>query len=253
MLKTSVKTRSAFTLIELLVVIAIIAILAAILFPVFGRARENARRSSCLSNMKQLGLGMMQYIQDYDETFPHAFWNVDNSVNGYQDQANERGWSYNIQPYIKSVQVFQCPSDLVAPPNYSLLSDTAGQHYLAYTDYCYNRAMGNPAGVNAPTVKLARLTMASNTVMFTEMTGGPSGTSAGGGPGGGFTTTPGLAIGRVDSAIGYGAMQRHLDGSNIAFGDGHVKWYKGSSHNTYANVYNNATPVTASTVSFSLD
>ncbi|RYG53119.1 DUF1559 domain-containing protein, partial [bacterium] len=63
----SVTTRKAFTLIELLVVIAIIAILAAILFPVFGRARENARRSSCQSNLKQIGLGIMQYTQDYDE------------------------------------------------------------------------------------------------------------------------------------------------------------------------------------------
>lgn len=66
--------RKAFTLIELLVVIAIIAILAAILFPVFARARENARRSSCLSNLKQIGLGAMMYIQDYDERYPQAYW-----------------------------------------------------------------------------------------------------------------------------------------------------------------------------------
>ena len=71
--KPRTRTGQAFTLIELLVVIAIIAILAAILFPVFARARENARRASCQSNMKQIGLGLMQYVQDYDETYPGAF------------------------------------------------------------------------------------------------------------------------------------------------------------------------------------
>jgi prepilin-type N-terminal cleavage/methylation domain-containing protein len=66
--------RKAFTLIELLVVIAIIAILASILFPVFARARENARRTSCLSNLKQIGMGFMQYTQDYDEKYPMSYW-----------------------------------------------------------------------------------------------------------------------------------------------------------------------------------
>src|SRR5690606_38678724 len=96
--------RVGFTLIELLVVIAIIAILAAILFPVFARARENARRTSCLSNMKQLGLGIMQYVQDYDETYPMAL-NYYSSASG-----DERTWVSEIQPYIKSTQGFFCPS-----------------------------------------------------------------------------------------------------------------------------------------------
>ena len=94
------KTRSAFTLIELLVVIAIIAILAAILFPVFARARENARRSSCQSNLKQIGLGVIQYAQDYDEKYPFG-------LNGDFQQ----GWATQTQPYLKSLQVFRCPSD----------------------------------------------------------------------------------------------------------------------------------------------
>ena len=89
--------RFAFTLIELLVVIAIIAILAAILFPVFGRARENARRSSCQSNMKQIGLGIVQYSQDYDEKYPNLH--------------TEYRWPFLVQPYIKSTQVFACPSN----------------------------------------------------------------------------------------------------------------------------------------------
>lgn len=91
--------RRAFTLIELLVVIAIIAILAAILFPVFARAREKARMMACLSNVKQLALGVMQYAQDYDERIPVA---------GYAVQ-NRGSWMYQIYPYVKSTQVYNCP------------------------------------------------------------------------------------------------------------------------------------------------
>src|SRR6056297_580676 len=88
-----------FTLIELLVVIAIIAILAAILFPVFARAREKARQASCLSNAKQLGLGFMMYVQDYDERLPAVYvWLPE----GY--------WAQLIYPYVENHQVYQCPS-----------------------------------------------------------------------------------------------------------------------------------------------
>jgi prepilin-type N-terminal cleavage/methylation domain-containing protein/prepilin-type processing-associated H-X9-DG protein len=102
------KTR-AFTLIELLVVIAIIAILAAILFPVFAQAREKARQTSCLSNCKQIGTAAMMYTQDYDETLPLINMNVPqtNSVNCY---ANFK-WHDLLYPYIKNAQVFTCPSD----------------------------------------------------------------------------------------------------------------------------------------------
>src|SRR6476646_9508495 len=98
------KALRGFTLIELLVVIAIIAILAAILFPVFGRARENARRSSCQSNLKQIGLGVIQYTQDYDERMPTNSLGIGPSIQIVI-------WPQMVQPYLKSTQIFQCPSD----------------------------------------------------------------------------------------------------------------------------------------------
>jgi prepilin-type N-terminal cleavage/methylation domain-containing protein/prepilin-type processing-associated H-X9-DG protein len=91
--------KGGFTLIELLVVIAIIALLAAILFPVFARARENARRSSCQNNLKQIGLGIAQYVQDFDENFPQG----NNSVGV--------SWRQAVYPYTKSTQMFRCPSN----------------------------------------------------------------------------------------------------------------------------------------------
>ena len=98
--------KAAFTLIELLVVIAIIAILAAILFPVFARARDKGRQAACMSNTKQIMLGAMQYNQDYDEYFVRPW------------TAGAVAWFQLLQPYVKNSQVFQCPSDpsRKAPP-----------------------------------------------------------------------------------------------------------------------------------------
>jgi prepilin-type N-terminal cleavage/methylation domain-containing protein/prepilin-type processing-associated H-X9-DG protein len=96
--------RSAFTLIELLVVIAIIAILAAILFPVFAQAREKARQATCLSNLKQLGTAQMMYTQDYDETYPQAYQSL-------ADGSGDWPWYLGLQPYIKNTAIFRCPSD----------------------------------------------------------------------------------------------------------------------------------------------
>jgi prepilin-type N-terminal cleavage/methylation domain-containing protein/prepilin-type processing-associated H-X9-DG protein len=109
MLKSSrIKPASAFTLIELLVVIAIIAILAAILFPVFAQARERARAISCVSNLKQIGTGIMMYVQDYDETYPVP--------NAKIAPINGGGTSFmpldsQLDPYIKNDQIWHCPSD----------------------------------------------------------------------------------------------------------------------------------------------
>jgi prepilin-type N-terminal cleavage/methylation domain-containing protein/prepilin-type processing-associated H-X9-DG protein len=104
------KKRSGFTLIELLVVIAIIAILAAILFPVFAQAREKARSITCESNEKQLGLAIIQYGQDFDETYPIAQINWDGSWNG---NAN---WAGEILPYVNTIDVYHCPDDTLETP-----------------------------------------------------------------------------------------------------------------------------------------
>src|ERR1700753_1197036 len=94
--------RQGFTLIELLVVIAIIAILAAILFPVFAKAREKARQTACLSNEKQLGTAVMMYCQDFDEHLP-SVWDANDHLT----------WADEIYPYVKSLGAFVCPSNTV--------------------------------------------------------------------------------------------------------------------------------------------
>jgi len=113
-MRTLSKSRG-FTLIELLVVIAIIAILAAILFPVFAQAREAARKASCISNTKQLGLGTMMYVQDYDEMYPCNSWDgapmgtIDNDIR--RDGNRFTLWMWRVMPYLKNKQILVCPSD----------------------------------------------------------------------------------------------------------------------------------------------
>lgn len=132
--------RRGFTLIELLVVIAIIALLTAILFPVFARARENARRSACQSNLKQLGLGIHQYTQDYDEKFPPgagtaaAIGGVDqlgagtNPTGGYMYPGAPPNYLREIHPYVKNTQIHVCPSSI---------NDPAGGTPTIYGDSSY--------------------------------------------------------------------------------------------------------------------
>jgi prepilin-type N-terminal cleavage/methylation domain-containing protein/prepilin-type processing-associated H-X9-DG protein len=125
-------SRSAFTLIELLVVIAIIAILAAILFPVFAQARDKARQASCLSNMKQMGTGLMMYTQDYDETLCAVTWRDSCRASGTPGETGSDdlyngmpGWPLALQPYVKNYGVLKCPSD-----------DTAGG-FAKTNAYCF--------------------------------------------------------------------------------------------------------------------
>lgn len=115
------RCRKGFTLIELLVVIAIIAILAAILFPVFAQAREKARQASCLSNQKQLGLAIIQYVQDYDETYPIGAQADSSNPDAIFTWVIGQTWMRNVEPYVKSTAVYRCPSDPGADLSVALL------------------------------------------------------------------------------------------------------------------------------------
>ena len=225
------RRKAAFTLIELLVVIAIIAILAAILFPVFARARENARRASCQSNLKQVGLGILQYIQDYDESFPILRGgNTGNDVNGV---------FAIIQPYVKSTQLLQCPSETNGPNN-SGPGGTLNPNAAGYSDYSYNLTLGYaqggpPGGMRG--LALAALTQSALTVMAADYVSGTSGSySVGIAPVATVNGPAGLAT------TADGAAQRHLETQNFLFADGHVKAYKGQAPNRSATVYNACTP-----------
>ena len=231
-LTPSHKAKSAFTLIELLVVIAIIAILAAILFPVFARARENARRSSCTSNLKQIGLGILQYAQDYDEKFP-ALRNNSGAAGAPNGDGNG-GIFVAIQPYLKSTQIMQCPSEPTAQD-----SNPASN---GYTDYTYNVALGYDFNIypGSRGLSIAALTQSSLTVEVCDYSSGAADSWPG------DATNNGLANFPINVAT------RHLDTQNFLFCDGHVKSLKGvnavpdATHSQSQKVYGSGTPVTTS-------
>jgi len=140
--------RYGFTLIELLVVVAIISLLAAILFPVFARARENARRASCTSNLKQIGLGLMQYIQDYDGKWPNRDFGYEAYFNS---DAQHYRWMDAIYPYVKSEQIFDCPSQSF--PYSRAGSGATMRAYKFETRYSYGSYCANVAYNNLPVGK----------------------------------------------------------------------------------------------------
>jgi prepilin-type N-terminal cleavage/methylation domain-containing protein/prepilin-type processing-associated H-X9-DG protein len=256
------KKQTGFTLIELLVVIAIIAILAAILFPVFAQAREKARAIACLSNTKQLSLAAIQYEQDYDET----------TASGVHVCGLGSGWAGQLYPYVKSTAVFTCPDD-------SSVNSGVG-HRSSYlynrNDAIYNGACNDGTGESAsPGQSLAAFTSPAKTVLLCEITnsqgydisqlytndtGGASGpangdeTYSGGSPAGcglggpndvvGYSTgAPTEPAGDLQYATGYlrnseaaagntaaqtyftGPTGRHTGGANYVMCDGHAKFF----------------------------
>ena len=230
---TSVSPRvfRAFTLIELLVVIAIIAILAAILFPVFARARENARRASCQSNLKQIGLGVLQYAQDYDEKYPTG-----------SDTA-ALTWQQKTQPYLKSTQIFVCPSNT----NSEQIASAATQGYPdVRTSYAannnplddFNGLAPNGLGIisgdpNKP-VPLAFIQDSARVIAVVE------------------TTARNASLGVKDPANYAVAIDNpnrrgflfagHLGTGNYLFADGHVKAMKPLSTTNESNACGTPSP-----------
>jgi prepilin-type N-terminal cleavage/methylation domain-containing protein/prepilin-type processing-associated H-X9-DG protein len=198
-------SRKGFTLIELLVVIAIIAILAAILFPVFARAREKARQTSCLSNVKQIMLGVLMYAQDYDETLPVAsHWEAQDN---HAPSSGYTYWFESLEPYVKNTQIFVCPSQpggnpLAADPGYG----------WNYQEFGYRSSAGNLG--NHYSTTLGEIDKPAETIVM----GDCEDSSARGNPGIYFlyrrhsTYTP----------------ERHNGGGNMGLADGHAKWYQAS-------------------------
>jgi prepilin-type N-terminal cleavage/methylation domain-containing protein/prepilin-type processing-associated H-X9-DG protein len=210
--------KQGFTLIELLVVIAIIAILAAILFPIFAQAREKARATTCLSNLKQIGTGLTLYLQDYDEAYPLNRFDV----HGTSCQPLGYTWKDAIQPYVKNYDVWVCPSSKDARVNPCGFGSTAIK-----TSYGVNGALFNINGRRkadgsnewwASAKNGARLMSEiqrpADSLWLIEIE--PVDKAWGGAPDHGDWMIPGGGAG----------PNRHSCGNNWVFCDGHAKWTK---------------------------
>jgi len=218
-----------FTLIELLVVIAIIAILAAILFPVFARARENARKATCQSNLKQISMGLLQYAQDYDECLPFL----------YQAVSNPRtGLAQITQPYIKNWEVHNCPSS----DQKTLVGD-----YLGHRSYGYHTGlMPQNAGVSLSQIQRpAEIAMVADVLQNPNARGqlhmptagkmvtDPDGSNCSYCGGKHLSMFPSSDTYHNYLRPGFNVLERHNGVANVGFADGHVKAMK------HVTLYNN--------------
>ena len=195
------KPRRGFTLIELLVVVAIVAILAALLFPVFAQAREAARKASCLSNQRQLGAALNLYVQDYDERFPQTHPTTTPWTFAEDEITLETPWRTLMEPYVRSKGLFRCPSDWGAPD----------WHPTSYA----------PNGYTVYGASLAEVSHPSETIYTGELLAGSLVDD--------FSPWNGLEDLRDTLAV-----SRHSGGSVYLFVDGHVRWFR--VERTYAPV-----------------
>lgn len=203
--------RRAFTLVELLVVIAIIAILAAILFPVFATAREAARSTQCLSNVRQLSMGFMQYFQDYDEQFPNI--------------RKETAWPYTVAPYIKSAGLLRCPND--ASVNWT--TPLPGKTALRLSTYTLNAYLSPGVstaaqGGNYP--YLAAIQKPASVIYLTESPNNYDEAYFHS-----YQWDPPTSTKHWPAGTEYPddvAVNQHRGGFNSAFLDGHAKWVRWS-------------------------
>lgn len=240
-------SRAGFTLIELLVVIAIIAILAAILFPVFARARENARRTSCLNNMKQVGLGMLQYAQDYDE---HYYGANGRSTSIYPGI----GWAGAVYPYIKSTQVYKCPDDsnngsgtnlpVSYAFNYYAASTALATHQYPSLGILFSEISGvstNISDAQETGTNIVSAIDVGDILIWVEGSPGTLKCCKFGAPvyhtRGPGVLHKGTRLTDTDNLGPQPPQGRHLDGANYAYMDGHAKWVRAQSVRSYNYSY----------------
>ncbi len=231
----SAARRFGFTLIELLVVIAIIAILAAILFPVFGQARESARQASCLSNGKQIALAAIMYSQDYDELWPIVGGENSNTVleGKKSDGSPFNGWSLVLQPYTKNRAMFLCPSMPRTFQGGGGCSRFNGQPIT--NSYSYNWFLGADGSYGSPgdndygqspdrswigrtPASHAAIAQPANTIAFLHSNSVPP-----------YGNTWGCTYMTIETPDFINKIRMrvvHKEGDNLSFADGHTKWYE---------------------------
>jgi prepilin-type processing-associated H-X9-DG protein len=241
--------RCGFSLLDNLVTGTIVLIFVAIAIPAFNRARDNGQRRTCQTNLKQIGLGVMLYVRDYDEAYPPAVTGVPETSGA----GVAKGWGDAIQPYVKSTEIYQCPAE----PNDANPDPLS----TGYSDYWYNCALswngktGKAARWNGKVSQPKFVTPPSQVVML-----GDGGEGNGSGTArtrsNGTTSTgsrtlsmPGMkpsAGGKVSGSGFAGGGQRHQAGLNIAFADGHVKWFRSTGPNQSAIITSINTPLSVS-------